>query len=490
MAAASPEMFICIFSTFCGVVDIGISAFLGTNAFNALMIQGILSLVVGRFGVYDWYICGRDIITYLVVVLTIALMFLDPNISWWNPLILLGIYGLYIIFMKFNKPIEKYIRNYVRLRNKFKPKEREHESYIKRIQLNPYSRFKLAEIQEENYTLQNGILTVNYKGQSYPQTFKLYYPKKPTFELAANCVNKIRAKIICKEVQIKRDAMDELQSNYHQLFPKSNILYEYNFSDDEEGFSSKKEHQNNEPNSQSDLNREGNDVRSTNIKKENAEVIPAGENPEEEVKEEEKKIGVIEEIKPPTMKDKSIQLPQGFFPRLFFIISFPIRGICYVTIPDPEVERKQNITPVIFFICLLWVGLFSYFITWWLLSLTVAFNIEFLDFQMIILPIGLLIRDMPVFFHFREETNKCKEELEKDKIDFDKIPDERKVKIPESYSNNIFQIAVGSSIPWLIKALVSGDIQTSKKSTYVQFLLLFSAIFFKFIVYIILSFEC
>ena len=40
MATAAPEFFICLFSTFLGVTDVGLSALLGSTAFSTLITKG------------------------------------------------------------------------------------------------------------------------------------------------------------------------------------------------------------------------------------------------------------------------------------------------------------------------------------------------------------------------------------------------------------------------------------------------------------------
>jgi len=56
----------------------------------------------------DWYTAMRDIIVYMVVIFATAALFIDVNVQLWNPIIMFGIYLIYLIFMRFNTPIERY----------------------------------------------------------------------------------------------------------------------------------------------------------------------------------------------------------------------------------------------------------------------------------------------------------------------------------------------------------------------------------------------
>lgn len=119
ISVTAPEYFIAAYGCFLGVTDIGISAFLGTNAFTACVEKGILILFAGTLVEIDWYIAIRDMTTYSVTLLCTAMLITDGSIQDWNCVVLLLVFFIYWIFMSFNVYIEKNAREWNRLRIKF-----------------------------------------------------------------------------------------------------------------------------------------------------------------------------------------------------------------------------------------------------------------------------------------------------------------------------------------------------------------------------------
>ena len=107
-------------STFFGVTDIGMATMLGTNAFDMLIIRGLLFLLGGIHTRLDWYQSGRDTIFLVVVLVAVSMMLLKNKLEVWNSLIMLLLYLVYIVFIKFNSTIEPKIKKFVELKKKFK----------------------------------------------------------------------------------------------------------------------------------------------------------------------------------------------------------------------------------------------------------------------------------------------------------------------------------------------------------------------------------
>jgi len=120
IATTAPETVMCFFATFFGVTDIGISSFLGTNAFTACIERGVLILMAGSFGEIDWYTGMRDMITYTITLFATAMLLTKGSIDTSNSILMLLIFFVYSTFMKFNSFIEKYARKTAYLNNKFK----------------------------------------------------------------------------------------------------------------------------------------------------------------------------------------------------------------------------------------------------------------------------------------------------------------------------------------------------------------------------------
>ncbi len=193
--------------------------------------------------------------------------------------------------------------------------------------------------------------------------------------------------------------------------------------------------------------------------------------------------------------------------KFVYAVMFPISAALYVTIPNPRIPHGDqfNMLPLIYIICILWMGGLSYFITWWLVSLSIAFNISFLILPLILLPAGLMLRDFPHWLDFRRKIKSLRKRLHretelKEKVyllettgksgkqvddlkamlaDYALKP--RKEVILEHYAGPIFSFTIGSSATWLVYNIIHGEIPLYSKGTSIQILLLMAVIIFKLI---------
>eukprot|EP01022_Parablepharisma_sp_SALTPOND_P013750 TRINITY_DN1846_c1_g1_i1.p2 TRINITY_DN1846_c1_g1~~TRINITY_DN1846_c1_g1_i1.p2 ORF type:complete len:5107 (+),score=843.18 TRINITY_DN1846_c1_g1_i1:25620-40940(+) len=168
IATTAPESFISFFATFFGVTDVGISAFLGTNAFTACVERGVLILIAGAFGEIDWYTSLRDMITYAITLFAISMLLTNGSIDTSNTILMLLIFFVYWAFMQFNKTIEKYARQAVYLKNKFRVGPRLTDSQISEIHSLKRRVFEsLPESYIETpYKLENGWVECTYQGNT------------------------------------------------------------------------------------------------------------------------------------------------------------------------------------------------------------------------------------------------------------------------------------------------------------------------------------
>eukprot|EP00831_Metopus_contortus_P037753 TRINITY_DN2973_c0_g1_i3.p2 TRINITY_DN2973_c0_g1~~TRINITY_DN2973_c0_g1_i3.p2 ORF type:complete len:217 (+),score=45.88 TRINITY_DN2973_c0_g1_i3:62-712(+) len=163
IAVTAPESLMCLFSTFFGVTDVGISAFLGTNAFTACIERGTLIFLAGRFGEIDWYTGFRDMITYAFTLFCTAMILMDSTIAVWNTIVMLLIFFVYWLFMKFNKYIEKFLRETMRLRKKFKVGPRLCDEEIRAIHClkRRENEYKPEDYLDYVYEIRDGFIKYN-----------------------------------------------------------------------------------------------------------------------------------------------------------------------------------------------------------------------------------------------------------------------------------------------------------------------------------------
>jgi K+-dependent Na+/Ca+ exchanger-like protein len=107
MAAGSsaPELFTSVVSTFFMVSDAGVGTIIGSAIFNIFVIVGATGYIACKGGkVLDiwWYPLSRDTGFYIVAIAELAIVLSDDKVYWYEAVIFLCTYALYIGYMFIN----------------------------------------------------------------------------------------------------------------------------------------------------------------------------------------------------------------------------------------------------------------------------------------------------------------------------------------------------------------------------------------------------
>lgn len=111
MAAGSsaPELFTSLIGVFITKGDVGVGTIVGSAVFNILVIIGLSGIFAGQTVVLTWWSLFRDSMYYVLSVLTLILVIYDDRVVWWESILLMTLYGIYIVIMKFNSPISAFV---------------------------------------------------------------------------------------------------------------------------------------------------------------------------------------------------------------------------------------------------------------------------------------------------------------------------------------------------------------------------------------------
>ncbi|XP_068186836.1 sodium/potassium/calcium exchanger 3 [Antennarius striatus] len=111
MAAGSsaPELFTSLIGVFITKGDVGVGTIVGSAVFNILVIIGLSGIFAGQTIVLTWWSLFRDSSYYILAVLTLIMVIYDARVDWWESLLLMTMYGIYIIIMKFNSQILAFV---------------------------------------------------------------------------------------------------------------------------------------------------------------------------------------------------------------------------------------------------------------------------------------------------------------------------------------------------------------------------------------------
>ncbi|XP_076129335.1 sodium/potassium/calcium exchanger 4 [Alosa pseudoharengus] len=109
MAAGSsaPELFASVIGVFITHGDVGVGTIVGSAVFNILCIIGVCGIFAGQVVMLTKYAVFRDSICYTFSVVALIVFIYDEKIVWWEALILVLMYCIYILIMKFNTSIQK-----------------------------------------------------------------------------------------------------------------------------------------------------------------------------------------------------------------------------------------------------------------------------------------------------------------------------------------------------------------------------------------------
>ncbi|VDM33452.1 unnamed protein product [Hydatigera taeniaeformis] len=108
MAAGSsaPELATTLVGVLIARDDIGLGAVVGSADFNVMFVTSVCALFSKEIIYLNWWPLVRDSIFYLVSISLLALVILDEKVYWYEALILLIFYGLYISLMYFNRRLD------------------------------------------------------------------------------------------------------------------------------------------------------------------------------------------------------------------------------------------------------------------------------------------------------------------------------------------------------------------------------------------------
>jgi len=105
---SAPELFTSILGTFVTKSSVGFGTIVGSAVFNVLFVIGMCAIFSKEELTLTMWPLFRDSTYYLFSLLAVAVFFsvISPGeIHWWEALILLMMYGLYVVVMKYNKAL-------------------------------------------------------------------------------------------------------------------------------------------------------------------------------------------------------------------------------------------------------------------------------------------------------------------------------------------------------------------------------------------------
>lgn len=109
-ACSTPRFFAFFIGVFLKGVNPGIDTIMGSAGFNILLVIGMCVLFSREVLHLTWWPLFRDMSFYILDLVMLIIFFLDNVIMWWESLMLVGGYSLYVVFMKYNEQIQRFCK--------------------------------------------------------------------------------------------------------------------------------------------------------------------------------------------------------------------------------------------------------------------------------------------------------------------------------------------------------------------------------------------
>lgn len=110
---SAPELFTSLIGVFIAHSNVGIGTIVGSAVFNILFVIGMCALFSREILNLTWWPLFRDVSFYIIDLIMLIIFFLDNIIMWWESLLLLTAYFVYVIFMKFNVQVERWVKQMI-----------------------------------------------------------------------------------------------------------------------------------------------------------------------------------------------------------------------------------------------------------------------------------------------------------------------------------------------------------------------------------------
>ncbi|XP_029936026.1 sodium/potassium/calcium exchanger 1-like isoform X1 [Myripristis murdjan] len=110
---SAPELFTSLIGVFIAHSNVGIGTIVGSAVFNILFVIGMCAIFSKEMLHLTWWPLFRDVSFYILDLILLITFFLDNFIMWWESIILVLAYLLYVSFMKFNITIEQAVKSQI-----------------------------------------------------------------------------------------------------------------------------------------------------------------------------------------------------------------------------------------------------------------------------------------------------------------------------------------------------------------------------------------
>ncbi|KAM8802562.1 sodium/potassium/calcium exchanger 2 isoform 1-T1 [Rhynchonycteris naso] len=410
---SAPELFTSLIGVFIAHSNVGIGTIVGSAVFNILFVIGMCALFSKEILNLTWWPLFRDVSFYIIDLIMLIIFFLDNVIMWWESLLLLTAYFAYVVFMKFNVQVERWVKQMINRNKVIKATapEAQAKSSTARDMDEPTlpakprlqrggSSASLHNSLMRNSIFQLMIHTLDPLAEELGSYGKLKYYDTMTEEGRFREKASILHKIAKKKCQVDENERQNGAANHVEKIELPNSTsteVEMTPSSDAS-----------EP------------VQNGNLSH-SIEAVEAQQTTE---------TGDDEEDQP-----LSLAWPPNPRKQVTFLIVLPIVFPLWITLPDVRKPSARKFFPITFFGSITWIAVFSYLMVWWAHQVGETIGISEEIMGLTILAAGTSIPDLITSVIVARKG----------------LGD---MAVSSSVGSNIFDITVGLPLPWLLYTII------------------------------------
>ncbi|TKS83959.1 Sodium/potassium/calcium exchanger 3 [Collichthys lucidus] len=427
MAAGSsaPELFTSLIGVFITKGDVGVGTIVGSAVFNILVIIGLSGIFSGQTIVLTWWSLFRDSSYYILSVLTLIMVIYDATVVWWESLLLMTMYGVYIIIMKFNSQILAFVTRRLRSARPCCPGSDDHTD----------------DKTGEDASACNTSMVLLNKGQACGQE-----PVIMVDELLILNPHKLSFSEAGLRVMISPHF-----SPRTRLCMAGRVL----ISERQRLIQSSKNQRDGEAGPGSRRGSTSNSLKRT----ESCSVENGGKGPAMGDVESGDTLAV-EVCQPEEEEDEDgifspVRIPGGCCARVKWVITWPLGLLLYCTVPNCILPRWHRWFMVTFVASTLWIAVFSYLMVWMVTIISYTLDIPDYIMGITFLAAGTSVPDcMASLIVARQGMGD--------------------MAVSNSIGSNIFDILLGLGFPWALRTLV---VSINNKGLVYSVVLLLASVF-------------
>ncbi|XP_039100359.1 sodium/potassium/calcium exchanger 2 isoform X1 [Hyaena hyaena] len=392
---SAPELFTSLIGVFIAHSNVGIGTIVGSAVFNILFVIGMCALFSREILNLTWWPLFRDVSFYIVDLIMLIIFFLDNVIMWWESLLLLTAYFGYVVFMKFNVQVERWVKQMIN-RNKV-VKVTAPEAQAK----SSTARDKDEQALPAKPRLQRGGSSASLHNSLMRNSiFQLMiHTLDPLAEGRFREKASILHKIAKKKCQVDENERQNAAANHVEKIELPN--------------STSTEVEMTPPSDASEPVQNGN--LSHTIEAAEAQTTETGEEEEDQ--------------------PLSLAWPTNPRKQVTFLIVLPIVFPLWITLPDVRKPSSRKFFPITFFGSITWIAVFSYLMVWWAHQVGETIGISEEIMGLTILAAGTSIPDLITSVIVARKG----------------LGD---MAVSSSVGSNIFDITVGLPLPWLLYTII------------------------------------